>query len=100
MKFLGRFAALLFAAVMAGAPIHTTSRYDVTVDVGICENESRDGHVIAAYGYEYDPEYSYISYRSTDARPGDVILTICYLTKGSEDDIVQRVDYLLRHARP
>lgn len=94
MKFLGKFATFLAAAVLAGSPIRTTSRYDVTVDVGICDNANQDGHIIASTQGVHPP-YIYIAYRGTDAQPGDVVLTVCYLTKGSEDDIINRVDYII-----
>ena len=98
MKLFCKFAAILAAAVIAGVPIRTSSRYDVTVDVGICQDDAGNGKVIAAAGYDYDPNYSYISYSGTDARPGDMVLTVCYIRPGTVDDILQRVDYLISPA--
>lgn len=98
MKLFGRFAVLLSAAVLAGSPIRTNSRYDVTVDVGTVLDEAGNGKVIAAYGYDLNSDYSYISYRLTDARPGDIVLTICYIEPGSVDNIIVRNDYIVHAA--
>lgn len=98
-KLLHLLAALIAAAVLAGAPVGTRSEYDVELNVGIVLDDEQNGKVIAAQGYELDPDYSYISYRDTDAQPGDIVLTICYLTPGTEDDIVRRDDYIIKSAR-
>ena len=96
MTLVKSVAAIFAAAVLAGAPIRRTdARHEIQIDVGVVLDEDRNGRTIAAYGYEYDPAYSYISYRGTKAKPGNRVLTICWLTPGSEDDITARFDYIL-----
>lgn len=68
-----------------------TAVFRTEYDNGICLNNEQDGMV-----YNCDPNYNYISYRSTDAQPGDKVFTILILNPLNNycDDYIYRQDWI------
>ena len=64
----------------------------VEVMTGTCLNAQGDGKLNTS-----DPYYNYISYASTDARPGDTVLTVDILNPLTtySDDIIIRHDFII-----
>lgn len=60
------------------------------IDKGICLNDNGDGRL-----YNGEPYYNYISYKYTDAKPGNELITYDLLNPFNNycDDIVIRIDY-------
>lgn len=79
----------IIAAVIVIAALNTE------IDFGICTNSQGDGIV-----YNADPEYNYISYRSTQAQAGDKVLSVFFLnpTNLAPDDYIYRADWICRRA--
>lgn len=69
-----------------------TAIFRVEIMTGTCLNEQGDGKLNNG-----EPYYNYISYRSTDAKPGDKVLTIDILNPFNTycDDIIYRTDFIL-----
>lgn len=65
----------------------------VEIMTGTCLNTQGDGRINTT-----DPYYNYISYASTDARPGDKVLTVDILNplNNYPDDIIYRTDFIMR----
>ena len=65
----------------------------VTVDYGICLEDSGDGLL-----YGYDSDHNYISYSSVDgARVEDIVYTFCIMNPDNNewDDIICRIDVVI-----
>lgn len=77
-------------ATLTLATIWTFTRIDV--NAGLCLNSQGDGKL-----YNNEMYYNYISYKDTDAKPGDVVVTFCIMNplNNCSDDIVKRVDFIL-----
>jgi hypothetical protein len=62
--------------------------------MGACLNNEGDGMV-----YNADPEYNYISYRSTEAVAGDKVFTILVLNPFNNycDDFIYRHDWIIEN---
>lgn len=60
------------------------------IDKGICLNDNGDGKL-----YNGEPYYNYISYKYTDANPGDELITYDLLNPFNNecDDYLFRIDY-------
>lgn len=69
-----------------------TAIFRMEIMTGTCLNEQGDGKLNNG-----EPYYNYISYRSTDAKPGDKVLTIDILNPFNTyfDDIIYRADFIL-----
>lgn len=69
-----------------------TAVFRTELDKGVCLNNEQDGMI-----YNSDPEYNYISYRSTDARPGDKVITVLILNplNTAPDDYIYRNDWII-----
>jgi len=82
--------AILILALLA---MTYTIVFRMELDKGICLNTEQDGAILNA-----DPDYNYISYRYTDARPGDTVYTILILNPFNTycDDYIYRHDWIRR----
>jgi hypothetical protein len=71
-----------------------TAIFRTEYDKGICLNEEQDGKLDNG-----EPYYNYISYRRTDARPGDKVFTILILNPLNTycDDYIYRQDWIYGH---
>ena len=71
----------------------TWAGVNTEIDYGVCVNEEQDG-----FTFNDDPEYNYISYRKTDARPGERVFSVFFLnpTNLQPDDYIFRWDYVFR----
>jgi hypothetical protein len=79
--------------ILALIAIAYTAIFRTEYDKGICLNNEQDGMI-----YNADPYYNYISYRSTDARPGDEVFTVLILnpTNLACDDYIYRHDAIIK----
>lgn len=70
----------------------TWAGVNTEIDYGVCVNEEQDG-----FTFNDDPEYNYISYRNTDARPGERVLSVFFLnpTNLAPDDYIYRNDWII-----
>ena len=66
---------------------------NIEVCYGVCTSYQGDGMV-----YNADPDYNYISYRRTEAKPTDEVITVLILnpTNFAPDDYIYRKDWVLR----
>lgn len=80
----------LMAIGIAG--LITLACVNTEMDLGLCLNEQGDGMI-----YNADPDYNYISYRSTGAQTGDKVLTVLFKnpTNLAPDDYIYRNDWIL-----
>lgn len=78
--------------ILALVAIAYTAIFRTEYDKGVCLNEQGDGKL-----YNGEPVYNYISYASTDAKPGDEVFTVCILNPTNTycDDIIYRHDWIL-----
>lgn len=85
----------IIGAILIGF-IAYTAIFRTEIDKGICLNEQGDGKL-----YNGEPYYNYISYRQTDATPGQEVITICILNPTNRyiDDIIFRYDIPLKEGR-
>lgn len=74
------------------AVIAYTAIFRTEIDKGTCLNKEQDGALDYA-----DPNYNYISYRCTDAKPGDRVFTILILNPLNTycDDYIYRHDWII-----
>lgn len=70
-----------------------TAIFRTEYDRGLCLNAEQDGMV-----YNCDPNYNYISYRSTNAKAGDKVFTVLVLNplNTAPDDYIYRHDWIYR----
>lgn len=70
--------------------IWTLSRCEIVL--GQCQDSDQNGRIFT------NSEYNYISYRDTDAKPGDIVITFDLLNPFNNycDDIVFRADKVIR----
>ena len=63
------------------------------LDYGVCLNSQGDGKI-----YNADAEYNYISYRSTQAKAGNKVLTVFFKnpTNMEPDDYIYRHDIIIK----
>lgn len=68
-----------------------TAAFRTEIDRGICLNNEQDGKL-----YNGEPYYNYISYRCTDAEPGDKVITLFILNPLNTycDDYIYRHDWI------
>ena len=78
---------IIIILIMAAAVVRIASRTEI--EKGICLDESGNGFL-----FNNDPVYNYISYASTNAEPGDHLITIDILNPFNNecDDIILRYD--------
>lgn len=69
-----------------------TAVFRTECEKGLCLNEQGDGMI-----YNADPNYNYISYRSTNAQTGDKVFTVLVLNplNTAPDDYIYRRDWIL-----
>lgn len=82
---------ILFATLTL-ATVWIITRLDV--NFGSCLDTDGNGKV-----YNGETIYNYISYKDTNARPGDVVLTVEFLNPFNtyNDDIIKRLDFIVSH---
>ena len=68
-----------------------TAIFRTEYEKGICLNEEQDGKLDNG-----EPYYNYISYKSTDAKPGDKVFTVLILNPLNTycDDYIYRHDWI------
>ena len=76
------------------AAIAYTAIFRTEYDTGVCLNEEQDGML-----YNGEPYYNYISYRSTEAVPGDKVFTVLVLNPFNNycDDYIYRHDWIVEN---
>ena len=78
-------------AILAILAMAYTIVFRMELDKGICLNEAQDGWIDNG-----DPYYNYISYRCTDAEPGDKVISLFILNPLNNycDDYIYRADWI------